>query len=523
MRFTRFAGLQPTLSPRHGGVATAKIAQNARLDNGQLRAMRKPRLIGECAGGKYSFVAGEFRCIPRNAIVTPSCTADELILLEEKKLVRSSDRRPLCLPAPEPPIVTNPSSKPGSVTTAFCIAESRADGASGIVSIPTDPVQIDPTKPVRLLTNVSPVNVWALLPTSLDGNRDNPQDKAAEWVFVGHFTSNNITFEWRPEYWGIATDDDIDEGRCCPTDITAATYTDAGYLVAASGRYVFISARNRPDVFPLKNVLLADAPIRHLHTFYDIVIALTDGAHAIIQINSAQAGQADNNITISRAPIPLQGALGIAPAPFGLFYQSRDGVVAVTGRANDWAVVTSSVIHPEDYDVYKFKTGAWYRGRLFTDSWVMEVQDPHFAAKQTTAFATHDFGGDYYQATEDGRLLLWKDSAVYEWGTGGYARTRYKSNTIVAQGVRVYTAGKVVGSNLSGVKLNIYNADNNAVLFSKTLQDADNNRPFNMPPVRGQHFEVEWILPESGKEISISETHIAGNKFELARPEGVNQ
>jgi hypothetical protein len=519
MRITRFSGLTPANSPRHGTGGGAVIAINTRTTDGSLRAIRRPKKISDCTKNLILGDTGDYVCGDMCSISTNSSCGAGRILVADGRLVNAADNTPIIPTAPPKPVIRSATST-GEVLTAFRVANISSIGAVSPPSPVTDIVNIDYGQVVRLGTTGN-VRVYALLPATLDGRVPENGEPAAQWAVVGDF-AGPASFEFAPETWDISDDTPADE-QCAPVGVLCLTRDELGHYYAWSKSEVWISDRNSPEVWPTRGHITLEHNIVHAIAVYDMLLVLTDGKPFVVRPNPNNEG-ALNPIAIpySAHHAVFGGREVVSAAPLGVVYASQMGLIALTGQApNGYQLLTRNTINPEEWrSSWRPAALGEHHGTVVTDRWVFDLPDTQHGTNQLNAFHTHDFSVARIQSLPDGRLIVFTEDGAYEWAAGDYAAATYESNEIVEQGKRVHTAGKVVGRNIEGVRFQLIDSDTGEIVHTQVLSERDNNVPFRIRACRGQHYRINFTLPAGEKEVIIYEVHVAPDINDLTRAEG---
>jgi hypothetical protein len=520
MRITRFSGRTPAISARHLQPGAAVLAENTRTTDGTLRAMREPLALGACSGEYVLADSGDYICGKPCSVADLSGCGAGRIGVVGGALTFLGSGNPVVPPQPAMPGILSPIPDTG-VLTSFRIANITPEGGVSMPSLNTSLVNAAVGKPVRLNTSGN-VRVYALLPASIDGRLPEQGEAAAQWVVVGDFTGRAV-FDFTPDSWALSDDAQADE-QCAPVGVQCVTRDELGHYYAWSKTEVWISDRNSATIWPQRGHVTLEHNIVHAVPMYDMLLVATTGVPFVIRPNPTNDG------SLNPLAVPytahhgvVGGANVVSRSPLGMVYPSRMGMMVVTGQApSGYQLITRDVINAEEWsrDWLPLAVGE-HHGSVVTDKWVLDIRDNQHGANVLNSFYTHTFPVDRLQSLPDGRLIVFSAGQAFEWQGGDYARAVYESETIVEQGHRVFTAGKVVGTRLNGVKMSIIDADDDTVVDTVTLTNGDNNVPFRITPYRGMHYRVRVVIPASAEEIVISEIHVGPDINDLTRPEGV--
>jgi hypothetical protein len=519
MRITRFAGMVPALSDRHLPRGHASLAVNTRTTDGSLRAMREPVLLGPCVGEYILTSAGTYECGPKCSVDSVNCGGVERIQITNGALTYA-DGQPVVPAAPATPVFIGTAPTAGS---PISFRATRIDARGG-ESAPSAPVTAAAATGDQIkLTVDGTVNLYALVATPSDGRVDNQGTVNAAWVLVGDFT-NVAIFKLDPTGWQLSTDALLDE-QCVPSGLVCMTRDEVGFTYAWSKSEIFISDRNSSLAWPVRGHMTLEHDIVVAYQMTDALLVLTTGVPFLIRPAMGQDGSLNPTAVPYTAHHPVVGGVeNTSLMSTGAVYASRMGLIGLTANApSGYQLLTHGVVNEEEWRSKWFpKTVGAHNGEIVSDQWVLDLADPNHGRVDTSVFHTHTFPFEHLQSLPDGRLIGFTGGQAYEWGTGQFALATYESELNVEQGHRVFTAAKIVGKRIGGVRFDLLNADTNALIASRIMGVSESGKPFRLPARRGIHYKIRLTLPRSTSEIVIYEVHIAPDINDLSRAEGDN-
>lgn len=521
MRSIRFAGMMLAADSRQLQGHFASYAKNTRLWDGRLRAYKKPRKALDCKPKELAYWDC-LECIEPCTVQHGLCTVNDRVTAKNGSLFHA-DGTPVGMPRPTAaPTVSL--SETGDDWVYFRYSTVNDHGEESPKSDPSPRFRAGVASWVTL-KGQAPMRVYAYPSGQLDGSI--ADDDFIDWnkheMLVGEFDSNTAVFPFDFSKWTVSGDGYDTDDWCTPEACCIVRNEDM-HFATYSGKNVWVSERNLVHAYPRRQMVQLDNEVKALLPYYDVFFALTDGEPELIRLPQIQGGAYDGMVEVQPVKYanqhPLEGPA--VKTDFGVMYVSRMGIVALTPSVpTGLSLVTRQVLNEDTWVKYK-PTAAVYSNGVFYGwndkvGFAFDMKETNQGQYELQQFIELDGGAVAALSGKDGVMYYGKDD-VQAWDDGtGYLEAIWHSKWYVENGSRVFTTAKIVGENITGVEFELWyrtSCDGEKLLYKKVI---DCDKPFRLPRIRALEYQIRLKIPESGKEISIHEFHVAPSIQALTR------
>lgn len=477
IRIASFAGEIPRLIPRLLQQNFAQIAQNTKLEEGDLLPIRCGRFVTRLdEAAKTIYKAGDrWLAWATHVHVVPGPVASDRLYITgdgAPKVMADGQTTLLALSRPASPVVASTGSAIDDDTYFTVLYAYTWVTALDEESEPSDlsnEVLVDTSATVTLSGFADPpagrrVNRMRIYrsQTSALG--------ATELYFIAERTAQTGNFV------DVIADNPIQEVipstdfNAPPDELSGLIAMPNGMMAAFSGKKVYFSEPYKPHAWPEKYVLTVDYDIVGLGCFGSSVAILTTGSPYVAQ------GTAPENMVMDRLRVnlPCLSAEGIVDLGYAVAYPSPRGLVAVS--QNGAAVASETVLTMDQWRFMQPETfiAGQFAGRYMAS---YDYADENGIARRgimimdlsgATPFlvrASDDADAMFFEVGA-GRLFILRNGVdVYEWDaiSEPYGELLWRSKKFVLNAWSMFTCILIEGDpSLTAAQLQEINAKNAA-------------------------------------------------------------
>jgi hypothetical protein len=489
----------PALDSRQLKAEYADYAYNTRLWDGRLRAYREDAST-DCT-------------IPNQCeIHQGDCGAYGLKILNGQ--IVHLDGVPIFVDPPLTPAVSiNPV---GPDPIRFAISMVNEYGDESELSTPTGTYFVGHDSVISI-SQPGVFRVYAYVNDSVDGSIG-AEDFAGDFeniVYQGQFTNTaafSLNFTHAPTYKPGT--------MCVPDGVKCIVRDEEGYTAVYNDTTVWVSVIHEPTLYPKQQAVTVRSKIKQVIPYQDVFFVLTEERPELIRKPIIQSG-IDTGF-VDAAPYRFsikQPALGRGVVcDVGVMYPSTLGVVLLTPTIpNGATVVTAGTISKDEWAEYLPDTSCWHEGIYYgwnnKKGFAFDLQETMHGKHELQTFIEISPGVSDAVSTDDGHMLVLRDGVRLHDSGPKYHAATWHSRWFVENGRRIYTAAKVVGSNLFGVVYELWGKES-GLIHSQVIVD---DKPFRIKPSRDLEFQVRIKIPASSIEVAVTEVHTESSMTELTK------
>lgn len=447
-KIDRFYGLAPRINPVAANRTRAKVAIDVDLDNGTLRPWRTGKLLHQAGAPVLSFL-----CVNDCWLTFPGCVdvvfpytpACPYVILAGQGLPYPMIARPedacigdfcrLGLPCPsQAPVMAFtqlPMGKKGAAR-AYRYTFVNRYGQEGGGSPPSLVANIEDGQTVTISGFSVPDPEWCVtairiyrLGTPYETGLENSNPQNTEYYFVTDIPVTQTSYVDTIKDIALGGDGRAnvftnDEWLAPPADLRSIVSLENGILAGISGDHVYLTDPNSPHAWNLRYVKgLLDRPLGLAAVGYALY-ALTDGVPYFIdgRNNAKQDGYAE--VMRTRVPIPLVSTRSIANDSSVVYYASKNGLAAISGKEvklisqshlseRDWQALQPNLmigaVRNGFYHGYTPATGIRFRGSEGEYSNQKEIAYTNLSERPSALWAAPN--GELYYAEPNGDIFMW--------------------------------------------------------------------------------------------------------------------
>lgn len=473
----RFYGLAPRINPVIAALFQARVAIDVDLDNGTLRPWREGKLMHEAGQDALSFACiGDCwltfpGCVSIVNPFTPACPyvllagpgiPYPMIATQADACLGDFCRLGLPCPsnAPMMDFTPLPMSRKGAARAyRYTFVNRYLQEGGG--SPPSQVANVEDGQTVTVSGFSVPPPEWCVttiriyrLGTPYETGLENSNPQNTEYYFVADIPVTQTSF--------VDTISDInlggagqaevfvnDEWLAPPADLHSLVSLENGILAGISGENIYLSDPNSPHAWNLRYVKgLLDKPVG-LAAVGNALYAMTDGRPYFIdgRNNPKQDGYAE--VMRTRVPLPCESARSIANDSNVVYYASRAGLAAISGKEvklisqshlseRDWQALHPNLmvgaVRNGYYHGYSDVTGIRFRSVENEFGNPKEISYTTLSERPTALWAAPS--GELYYANQGGAIYQWNGGArfkPYTWAHDEYhlgRRTAFTSGHV---------------------------------------------------------------------------------------------
>lgn len=459
IRISSFAGEIPRLIPRLLGVNYAQIAQNTKLENGNLLPIRRGRFVSRLeSAAKTIYKNGdEWLSWPGLVKVVPAPIAEDRLYITgdgAPKVLADGITTPLALPRPTSTPTAATSSAPGETFFTVLYAytwvtdldeESEPSNLSNELIVDTSAtVTLSGFSAAPAGRRVNRMRIYrsqtsALGSTELYFIHERPVSSAAFTDVIEDNPINELlpSADYNPP----------------PADLQGLIALPNGMMAAFVGKRLYFSEPWRPHAWPEKYILTVDFEIVGLGCFGSSVAVMTKGHPYVAQ------GLTPDSMTLERLRVnlPCVSAQGIVDLGYAVAYPSPEGLVTIS--LNGTSVPSKQVMtmdqwrmmQPESFVAGQFSgrymaSYSYYDAASDTEKRGMMLMD--LSGEQPFLLrASDDADAMYFEIGTGILYLLRNDTDIYEWDAlaEDYGEYLWRSKKFVLSGYSMFTCMLVEG------------------------------------------------------------------------------
>lgn len=516
INITSFSAMQPAKADKLLERTQAAYSVNVRTYDGTLQAMPQKSVVSACS--EFVVENDTVECRPECSVKTIGCDYDDLITIKNGRLTHSDG---IAVGMMRPELAPTVAASSGTEKVTFRYSTINVWNEESPKSLPSELGFVSAGGQVKITTPTAgeAIRVYCAYTSALDANKPLDGGGNTAWHMVGDFTSPAL-FDFNLAEWALTSESGYDSDNWCdPFDVDCIQRTSDNYYVVHKGKDIWISERGQPHAYPLANMSTLDDDILKVIIYYDKIFVLTNNGAYLGRYPAMQDGSLDVSFVKYCDALPYYG--GGTKTSFGCMFSTHKELIALTPSVPDGVKkMTNAIVNEQEWgQKYKPTVGKWCNGVYYGSGktpFLLDVPDNNFGGHELNTFTETDISSGYMVCGNNGSLYHSANGSVFREDSVSYRKAVWHSKVFRETGYRVFTAIKVVGENLGGVKLTLWN-DQYGDYETIELQDSDTNRPIRIRRVRGMDYQFKIELPSKKDRIIVKEIHLAPSINDMSR------